>query len=224
MTKFLPRRLALAGLLTLSMTGAAHAALFGDDAPIPTLDIAPPKIEMDVPMPVSGTDLKSLLSAIGKNHSLSQIKDAAIQNYRSYLQQELDTRLRAHFVDQQVPLVSREGMLSLHDQMKLKVIKNFSDLESGADYDLERGTVKIDGHFRYQLYNAAGSAVAAREVDLSGLHISEEYEMKSPRNGGAAKNTTESAIKLALSKMVDGIIDKIEDDLEADELRDLAAG
>lgn len=224
MTKLSARGWALAGLLTIPFASTARAGLFGGDDIIPTLDIAPAEIHLNVPMPASGADLATLLARSGKDHSLSAMKDAAVRNYQQYLEQTLDAHLRSFFAEQEVPLVNREGVLGLHNQLDIKVVKNFTDVESNADYELERGTVGLAGHFHYQLQNAAGALLREQTVDISRLKIREKYQVKSPHSGGVAEDTTEKAIKLALAAMVKKILDEVGDDLEADELEDLVAG
>lgn len=225
--RFLPHGLALAGLLLLSTTATARVPDdmrgWSRDGQTPSLYIPPAEIAIDVPMPVNGANLGLLLAQVGKGTSLSSIKEATRRKYQQHLQGELSAQLREFFTDEEVPLVDKEGLLTLRSQLQVKVIKHLSKLESRGGYELERGTVELSGSFHYQLQDLAGAPLREESLDLSNLKVSEHYSAKST-SGGEAEDNTEQAIKLALSKLVKKILREIDGDLEADELRDIAAG
>lgn len=195
---------------------------FGGDDQIPTLNIAPAQIDLNVPMPVNSANLTLLLAQAGKGHDLSSVKDAALRKYHQHLQHELSTRLNDFFADEEVPLVDSQGMLSLHNRLDVKVVKHLSELQSEGDYDLESGTITLSGSFYFRLRNYADETLLEQNLDISDLKVSEKYRLKSSRSGGAVEDNTESAIKQALTEMVVKILKRIDGDLEADELQDLA--
>jgi len=221
--------LALAVPLIFSFSSAASGQEggflgLGGESRNPSLHIAPAEIELDVPMPVNSTSLALLLAQAGKGGNLSSMKDAALDKYRQHLQSELQAQLRDFFAGEEIPLVEREGLLSLQNRLQVKVVKHFSDLQTKGGYDLERGAVALSGSFHYRLGNFAGDTLREESLDIAKLKVRRKYLVKTPKGGGAAEDTTEEAIKLALSEMVERILDEIEDDLEADELRDLLSG
>lgn len=226
--RFSTRKLALASLFILSTAPGVQAQDgfmgFGGNREIPTLNIVPADIAIDVPMPVNSANMALLLAQAGKGHDLSSMKDAALRKYHQHLQRELSTRLSEFFADEEVPLVDGRGMLSLENRLNIKVIKHLSDLQSEGDYDLEKGTVELSGIFYFRLHNYAGETLLEQSFDIAGLKISEKYQLKSPRDGGTPEDTTEAAIKRALDEMVEKILKRIDGDLEADELQDLAFG
>lgn len=225
MMRLTARALALAGLLNFSFSATAQDGFPGlADGQSPSLSIAPAEILLDVPMPVNSANLALLLAQAGEGGSLTSMKDAALHKYRQHLQNELRSRLREFFAGEEVPLVDREGLLSLHSALDLTVVKHFSDLQSGEEYDLERGTVELSGSFRYQLRSFTQRPLREQSLDIAKFRIREKYRVRSPKNGDTAEDNTEEAIKLALSQMVEEILEEIEDDLEADELRDLLSG
>ncbi|SHF29451.1 hypothetical protein SAMN04487965_1859 [Microbulbifer donghaiensis] len=228
MTRITKRGLALTGLLLFSTTPAALAQGgflgFGGDDQNPSLRIRPAEIAIDVPMPVNSASLAMLLAQAGEGGNLSSMKDAALRKYRTYLEIALNAQLQAFFVEEEIPLVDREGLLSLHNQLNVKVVKHFSTLQSTDGVDLESGTIEVGGEFHYALRSFNDRLLRERKLDIAKMKIHQEYRVKSSGNGSATEDNTEEAIKLALSKLVEEILDEIEDDLEADELRDLLSG
>lgn len=209
--------------LTLPLTQVQAFPGFGGDDRNPSLTIHPTEIELDVPMPVNSANLALLFASRGEG-SLSAIKDAEVRKYREHLEGELQSRLTRLFTDEEVPLVPREGMLSLRNSLDITVIKHLSKLQNKGDYELERGTVVVSGSFRYQLNDLNGRALRSRDLDLERFKLREKYQVKTLRDGSSAEDTTEEAIRAALSKMTEEVVDEIEDGLEADELRELLAG
>lgn len=229
MTKFTKHGLLLTGLLLFSTASAAQPqgrflGFGGGDDENPSLKIRPAEIAIDVPMPVNSASLAILLAQAGDGGNLSSMKQAALRKYHSHLEAELNARLQAFFADEEIPLVEREGLLSLRNQLQVTVVKHFSDLQSVDGLDLERGTVEVSGKFHYELRSFNDRVLSERSLDLADLRIREKYRVKTAGDGSTVEDSTEEAIKLALSEMVDEIVDEIEDDLEADELRDLLSG
>lgn len=211
------RGLLPAGLLLLCIF-SAHA----EDKPTPSLTLAPAEIALDVPMPVNSGNLALLLAQAGQGGSLSALKDEALREYKLHLRRTLAEQLQEHFADEEIPLLDRAADFNLHNYLDITVIKHLSDLQSKGKYDLERGTVELTGDFHYRLQNTAGIAVREQRIDLSELRIREKYLVKTPRDGGESEDDTEAAIKRALAQMVEELIERIEDNLQADALRAFA--
>lgn len=218
--RFTAHGLIVAGLLTFSSATAAQAGFSGGEQN-PTLRIAPAEIAMDVPMPVNGANLTVLLAQAGNGASLSDLKEAALQKYRRHLRDRLSLQLNAFFTDEEVPLVAREGLLTLQNRLDIKVIKHLSNLKKEGDYELERGTVELEGRYHYRLRDVAGRTLREYSLDIADLGVQEEYRVRTPRSGGTAEDNTEEAIKLALSGMVEEILGEIDGELDAGELEDL---
>ncbi|MFD2309832.1 hypothetical protein [Microbulbifer halophilus] len=221
--RFTARGLIVAGLLTFSSAIAAQAGFSGDEQN-PTLHIVPTEIAMDVPMPVSGANLTALLARADNGASLSDLKEAALRKYRRHLRDRLSLQLNAFFTDEAVPLVAREGLLTLQNRLDIKVIKHLSNLKNEGDYELERGTVELKGRYYHRLRDVAGRTLREYNLDIADLGVREEYRVRKPRSGGTAEDNTEEAIKLALSGMVEEILDEIDGELDAGELEDLVSG
>lgn len=212
--------LIVAGLLTFSSTAAAQGGFLDGEQP-PTLHIAPAEIALDAPMPVNSADLAVLLARAGNGGGLSDLKEAALREYRRHLRDKLSQQLNAFFTDEEVPLVGREGLLTLQNQLDIKVIKHFSELQSKEDYELERGTVELRGNFYYRLRDISGRTLREQNLDIAEFGIRQKYRVQTPRDGAAAEDNTEEAIRLALTEMVDEILDEIDGELDAGELEDL---
>ncbi|WP_323846202.1 hypothetical protein [Microbulbifer magnicolonia] len=223
MTRIATRGLALTGLLLLSTTSATQAQFlgFGGDRQNPSLNITPAEIAIDVPMPVSSANLALLLAQAGEGGDLSGIKEAALRKYRLHLAIALNARLREFFADEEIPLAEQGGLLSLHNRLEIKAVKHFNDLQSLEGVELERGTVELGGKFYYRLSGFNGRTLRERSLDIAEWKISEKYQVKSAGNGSTVEDTTEESIKLALSAVVEKILDEVEDELDAGELRDL---
>ncbi len=211
------RGLALAGLLIFSSASAAQ----GEEQK-PSLTILPPEITMDIPMPVQGGDLALLLAQASQGNSLSQLKEAAVLRYKQHLERELTQQLREFFTDEEIPLVERQGLLSLRNTLDITVVKHFSSLQSKKDHELEKGTVELSGDYHYRLEHISGSAMREQQVNISELKIREKYRVVTPNDGSEIENTTDRAIEQALSELVEQLLERIEDDLEADELESFA--
>jgi hypothetical protein len=212
------RGLALAGLLIFSYASTAQ----GDDEQNPSLSIPPAEIALNIPVPVQGGDLALLLAQASQGNSLSQLKEAAVLRYKQHLERELTQQLREFFTDEEIPLVEQRGLLTLRNTLDITVVKHFSSLQSKSDHELEKGTVELSGEYRYRLEHISGSAVREQQVNISELKIREKYRVETPKDGGEIKNSTDQAIERALSELVEQLLERIEDDLEADELQSFA--
>ncbi|SHF29411.1 hypothetical protein SAMN04487965_1858 [Microbulbifer donghaiensis] len=215
------------GLLLLCINSAAIAqsGFFGagDDEYIPSLTLVPAEIAVDVPTPVQGNNLALLLAQADGGNSLSALKEQAAQKFSTRLQREYHSQLEEFFADEEVPLVQQNGMLSLRTSISLSVSKQLNDLKDSGKYELERGTLELSGDFHYRLQNAAGSTLSEQRIDIGSLRITEKYRVKTPHDGGEVEDTTNAAIEEALVEMVKRLLDRAEDQLEADQLQALAA-
>ena len=221
------RSLAAGGLLFLSCSSAATAQDgffgFGGEQQTPSLSLAPAEIQLKIPLPVNGTDLNLLLAQAGSGPSLSAMRDAALSGYREHLSRELSNGLREFFADEEVPLVAGGAALTLLSSSRITVIKQLGALENKGGYDIERGTVELSGKITFELRDFSGRSLLSRELDVSDFKTQEKYLVQSGKAGSASKDTTDAAIKRALSELARGALRKVDDDLEADELRELLA-
>ncbi|WP_308364731.1 MULTISPECIES: hypothetical protein [unclassified Microbulbifer] len=216
------KSLALSSLLAFTSPTWAQG-WFGGDAPPPSLTLAPAEIAINIPLPVQGRDLERLLSRAGGSKSLTELKARAVRKFSEVLRKELDAKLREHFDGEEIPLVQEGGLLTLHNFLDIAVGRQLNDMETTADYELERGTLTLSGTFHYRLENNSGEALGERRLDIAELRVQEKYQVKTPLDGGEAENTADQATEQALMKLVGQLLERIVDDLEADELRDMAA-
>lgn len=217
------RQLALAGLVTFGLSAQTAAQIWGGDEHTPSLVIAPTDIEIDVPMPVSSGNLQLLLAQATSGGGLAELKQQAVRNYTQHLHSELARELYEYLDDEEVPLVEKDGVLSLQNAIELKVIKHLSAMKPKGDHDLEQGKVALNGEFRYTLKNRNGTALREQRIDINELDIQEKYLVRTYHDGRASDDNTEEAIKKALSELVEELVEAMEDNLEADELREMAA-
>ncbi|WP_105102521.1 hypothetical protein [Microbulbifer pacificus] len=219
------RRLALAGLLTIGFTTQAQAqgGFWGGDEHIPSLVIAPSQIQIDVPMPVSSGNLQLMLAQAGDGGGLAGLKQQAVRNYTQHLHSELARELYEYLEDEDVPLVKEDGVLNLQNSLDLKVIKHLAGMKAKGDYDLEQGNVALSGEFRYTLTNRGGVALREQRIKIDDLKITRKYLTRIYMDGRESEDNTEEAIKKALSELVEKLVESMEDNLEADQLREMAA-
>ncbi|WP_226664132.1 hypothetical protein [Microbulbifer aggregans] len=224
MNTFKIRSLALAGLLSaVSAPGMAQGGLWGGDEANPSMTIAPAQLKIDVPMPVSSGNLQLMLAQATNGGGLADLKQEAVRKYTQYLHSEFGRELDEMLEDEDVPLVSEDGVLNLQNNLQLKVIKHLGGMAPRGSYDLEKGTIQLTGEFSYTLSNRTGSALREQSIDLEELKIKTKYLVRTPHDGSAADDNTEEAIKKALSEMVEELVERMEESLDAEHLRVLAA-
>lgn len=216
--------LALASLLSISSLPAfAQGGFWGSDEAIPSLTITPAQLNIDVPMPVSSGNLQLMLAQAGKGGGLAELKQAAVRKYTQHMHSELARELYAYLNDEEVPLVKDEGVLLLGNRLELKVIKHLSGMKPRGNYDLEQGEVALTGEFRFVLSKRSGTALREQRISVDELKIAKKYQVKTPHDGSAGEDTTEQAIKAALTELVEELVEEMEEYLEADQLRELAS-
>ena len=219
------RRLLAVGVcsLVLSTSTAAQDSFWGGDDHTPSLAIGPTAIQLDVPMPVSSGNMQLMLALAANGGGLADLKQEAIRNYTQHIHSELARVLYEYLEDEEVPLVAENGFLKLHNSIDLKVIKHLSALKPKNDYDLEQGDVTLSGEFHYTLSNRQGTALREQRISIDDLKIREKYLARTYHDSRPPEDNTETAIKKALTEMVEELVEAMEDNLEADALRDMAA-
>ena len=217
------RRLAISGLLGIGVSVQAAAQFWSGDEHTPSLVVTPTNIQIDVPMPVSSGNLQLMLAQATSGGGLAELKQQAVRTYTQHLQSELARELYEHLDDEEVPVVEKNGVLSLQNTIDLKVIKHLSAMKPKGDYDLEQGKVGLSGEFSYTLKNRSGTALREQRVNIDDLNIREKYLVRTYHDGRASEDNTEEAIKEALSELVEELMEAMEENLEADQLREMAA-
>ncbi|MBB5211680.1 chorismate mutase [Microbulbifer hydrolyticus] len=218
-------RLAIAGLLGIGMSAqaAAQGGFWGGEEHTPSLVVAPSSIQLDVPMPVSSGNLQLMLAQATAGGGLAELKQQAVRGYTQYLHSELARELYEYLNDEDIPLVDKDGVLNLQNSFDLKVIKHLNAMKPKDDYDLEQGKVTLTGEFRYALTNRSGTPLREQLVSIDDLKVQEKYLVRTYHDGRASEDNTEEAIKKALSELVDELVESMEDNLDPDELRAMAA-
>ncbi|WP_346838200.1 hypothetical protein [Microbulbifer sp. SAOS-129_SWC] len=212
-----------AGLLFLFTHTAAAAGLFGfggGDEKNPSIALTPAEIALNVPVPSQGEELVKLLANNGHANGLSALKDRAARKFTAELQRRLHAQLLQRFTDEEVPLVQQQANLTLRNFLDIRVNKELNDMQNADGKQVEKGYVTLSGNFRLRLDNPAGTPLREQSVDIADLHVREKYRIERMA-GGISSDTTDDAISRALQEMVDDLLDRTEDQLDADALRSL---
>lgn len=173
-------------------------------------------------MSISDTNLQLMLAQASNGNGLAEQKQQAIRTYTQHLHSELGKVLFEHLEDENVPLVQESGVLSLQNNLNLKVIKHLSAIKPKKKYDVEQGKVALTGEFSFLLQNRDGSALREQRITVDDLKITSKYRVRTYHDGSTGEDNTEEAIKKALSKLVDELAETMEDNLQADQLREMA--
>ncbi|MEW5249502.1 hypothetical protein [Microbulbifer discodermiae] len=216
--------LMLSGSLLLTAESAtAQGGLFGlgADEANPTLTIDPIRIHLNIPVPVNGAKLYQLLAQAGGEGELSALRNAALARYRAQFDSEMQRHFREFFVDEEVPLTQTEALLTLRTIAQLTVVKNLVALESSDGYEVERGTIRLEGSVRIEIRDRADRSLFSRDIDVGRLRVKKDYTVKSAADGSNSEDTTDAAISEVLSEVARRLVRRADGDLEADELRDL---
>lgn len=206
-------------------TAAAEGGFlgFGGNEHTPSLTLKPAEIALDAPTSIQGNDLALLLAQAGKGNSLTAMKEKASRKFSAELQRILYTQLQEFFDDEEVPLVQEGGFLTLRNYLDISIGKQLNNLKQDGNTEVEQGTIELSGDFHYRLDNPAGTPLREQHIDIGDLRVREKYRVKRGRDGNV-DDTTDAAINRALTNLVKRLIDRVEDNLEADALRELAAG
>ncbi|WP_226664134.1 hypothetical protein [Microbulbifer aggregans] len=221
------RGIFLAGLL-LSSSIASQSTLAqglfgrgGEEPPVPHITLARAEIALEIPTPLQGNDFDALLAQATAGSGASAAKEAATRRHTDHLRQTLETQLRAFFADEEVPLIADNTALTLHNFIDVVVVKQLSGLKSTSEYELERGNLSINGEFRFRVHAPSGQVLHEKRLDLADLYLKEKYEIKSPADGSSSEDNTDEKLDKLLAQLVDRLLAKIDNDLEADSLREL---
>jgi len=223
LSRVLPHNGILAGLMLFAplFSSDTSAQIFGgEQAPPPQVSLARAEIDVDVPM--LGNDLEALLALVAAGKSLSAAKEEATEKFSAQLREELDAQLRGYLTDQEVPLIGSGSALTLHTVVDLSVSKELADIKTGNNHEVERGSLNASGDFTLQLRDPGGKVLREKHVDISDLRLQESYQIKSPKDGSAVEDNTQQQLQLMMVELAERLLDRVEGDLEADSLRDLA--
>ncbi|WP_043319920.1 hypothetical protein [Microbulbifer sp. HZ11] len=232
MTSFLrPRHLnlrrslsAIAVLLGAAlMHTSTHAQGFfgGSDEPIPHLTLARTEVAAEVPTPLVGNDFESMLAQATNSGTLSAAKETANREFADYLRARLDGALREFFADEDIPLYSDNNSLILYNFIDISVVKRLSGLKNSGDYEIERGSLSASGDYHLRLQAPGERLLVERRVDIADLRLKGKYQIKTSLRGDAGEDNTTEELRQMADQLVKRVIDRIEDDLEADALREL---
>lgn len=213
-----------AAVPSLAIAKASSWLGYNGDDPVIWLAVAPTDIRIEAPTPLAGNNLQLLLALSGSNGGLGEMREKANREFGEYLDQQVQQQFGEFFDDERVHLVDAGAPLTLHIKFDVKIRQKILDIFNGDDYDLEKGTMVAYGHFQYRVQGAARGALALREgvIDLSKLKLKARYRTRAPKDGGVVEDTTREATESLLADLAEEVLDKVEDDLEADALLALA--
>ncbi|MFV8782982.1 hypothetical protein ACNKU7_11210 [Microbulbifer sp. SA54] len=222
------RGIFLAGLLfssAFTYQPAQAQGLFGsrgEEAQTPHITLARAEIALEIPTPLQGNDFDTLLAQATAGSGATAAKEAATRRHTDQLRQTLEAQLRAFFTDEEVPLVADNTALTLYNFVDVVVVKQLSGLKNTSEYELERGNLSISGDFHFRVHSPSGQVLKEKHLDLADLNLKEKYEIKTPLDGSGSEDNTDEKLEKVLSQLVDRVLTRIDDDLEADSLRELA--
>lgn len=219
-------RLALCAMMALPSAPSLALGLFGDsdEPPLPQITLARTEVAAEIPTPLQGNDMQALLAQATSGEGLAAVRDAATRAFNEQLQSKLDRALREFFAEEQVELVASNHSLTLHNFIDISIVKQLSGLKSSENYELERGNLSASGDFHFRLQAPGGKVLIERRLDIAELRLKASYQIKTYNNGQAAEDSTPAELEKLTENLVARILDRIEDDLEADSLRDIAGG
>ncbi|QIL90800.1 hypothetical protein GNX18_14240 [Microbulbifer sp. SH-1] len=219
-------RLVVCAMLTLPSAPSLALGLFGssDEPPLPQITLARTQVAAEIPTPLQGNDMQALLAQAASGEGLAAARDAATRAFSEQLRSKLEHALRHFFAEEQVELAASDHSLTLHNFIDISIVKQLSGLKSGDDYELEKGNLSASGDFHFRLQKPGGEVLKERRLDIADLRIKASYQIKTYSNGQAAEDSTPAELEKLTDNLVARILDRIEDDLEADSLRNIAGG
>lgn len=221
MNKLIARSVALFTLL-LSSAAWCQGLFGGSDEPTPKITLAHTQIAAEIPTPLQGNDFDALLAQATSGNGLSAVREKAIRDFSQQLRFKLDNALREFFDDEEVSLITDNGSLTLHNSIDISVVKQLSGLKNRGDYEVEKGNLSASGDYHFSLNSPSGEVLKEKRVDIADLNLKGKYQIKTPLGSGNAEDDTEEQLQKLADILVARIIDRIEDDLEADSLRELS--
>lgn len=218
-------QMTLCSLMAFTALPIAAQGLFGgDEKPLPQITLAYTEIAADIPTPLQGNDMETLLAQATSGQGLTAARDAATRAFSAQLREKLDAALREFFTEEQVPLGTSNSSLTLHNSIDISVVKQLSGLKNSGDFELERGNLSASGDYHFRLQDPNGQVLKEKRIDIADLRIKGNYQIKTYTNGQDAEDSTSAELEKLLDTLVTRIVDRIEDDLEADSLRDITGG
>ena len=218
---FMTGVLVAAPIFSPTVSAQGFLGMGGEKAPVPQITLARAEIAVDVPTPMQGNDFDALLAQATAGNGISASKEAAIKRHSEQLRQELDNRLREFFADEEVPLVASNHSLTLHSFIDVSVVKQLSGLKNATNYELERGNLTASGDFHLRIQDPEGKVLKERRIDIAELRLQEKYQVKTPHDGSGTEDNTGEKVERIMRELVDRLMSRIDDDLEADALREL---
>ncbi|WP_299595377.1 hypothetical protein [uncultured Microbulbifer sp.] len=195
----------------------------GSEDPLIRLAVTPVNIRIEAPTPLTGNNLELLLALSATNGGLGELRKQASREFSQHLDQQVQNRFGEFFDDERVHLVDSRAPLTLRTDFDVVIRQTIVDIFSGKDYDLEKGTMTAYGKFHYRLQGGAdGPVLREATVDIADLDLRARYATRAPKDGGLVEDTTREATERLLAEIAEEVLDRIEDDLEADELLKLA--
>jgi len=218
---FITGVLMAAPFLTPQVSAQGFFGIGGEESPVPQITLARAEITVDVPTPMQGNDFDALLAQATSGKGISAAKERAIKHHSEQLRTALDGRLREFFADEEVPLIASNQSLTLHSFIDVSVVKQLSGLKNSGNYELERGNLTAGGDFHFRIQDPNGRVLKERQIDIADLRLQEKYQVKTPLDGSGSEDNTEQQLDKIMRQLVERIMGQIDDDLEADSLREL---
>ena len=227
MNRLFRHTLAALGLLfsaaLMSATASAQGLFGGSDEPIPHLTLARTEVAADVPTPLLGNDFESMLAQASNNGALTAAKETANAEFANYLRTRLDSALRELLADEDIPLYSDNNSLILYNFIDISVVKQLSGLKNSGEYEIEKGNLSASGDYHLRLQAPGERMLLEKRLDLADLRLKGKYQIKTNLHGGAGEDNTGEELQEMADQLVKRVIDRIEDDLDADALRALGS-
>nr|WP_010132111.1 hypothetical protein [Microbulbifer agarilyticus] len=213
------QRLASLGLLLCtSLCGLlAHA----QEQPVLNVTLAKIEVAAEVPTPLQGNDFESLLAQATNGGGVSAAKESASREFSEYLQARLDRALREFFADEEIPLRSDNHSLILFNFVDISVVKQLSGLKTKGDVEIERGNLSASGDYLLRLQAPGERVLREKRLDIANLRLKGKYQIKTSLYGDENEDNTGEQLQRMADQLVKRILDRIEDDLEADALLEL---
>ncbi|AQQ69211.1 hypothetical protein Mag101_17405 [Microbulbifer agarilyticus] len=213
------KRLARLGLLLCtSLFGVmAHA----QEQPALHVTLAKIEVAAEVPTPLQGTDFESLLAQATNGGGVSAAKETASREFSDYLRTRLDSALREFFADEEIPLRSDNHSLILFNFVDISVVKQLSGLKTKGDTEIERGNLSASGDYLLRLQAPGERVLREKRLDIANLRLKGKYQIKTSVYGDENEDNTGEQLQRMADQLVKRILDRVEDDLEADALLEL---
>ncbi|WP_078082896.1 hypothetical protein [Microbulbifer mangrovi] len=216
------KRSAAAIALLLGSPAWGQGFFGNSDEPTPHITIAHTKVAAEIPTPLQGNDFDALLAQATSGEGLSDVREKAIGIFSEQLRFKLDAALREFFADEEVALITDNNSLTLHNSIDISVVKQLSGLKNRGDFEVEKGNLSASGDYHFSLNTPSGLVLKQKRLDIADLNLKGKYQIKTPLGSGSAEDNTEEQLQKMADLLVARIIDRIEDDLEADSLRELS--